>query len=126
MTIEQIVIIFQVVFPVLVAVVAVAYRFVVSKLPASQRAQATDIINHTVQAVEQTQSAVPGPNRKVQAEALINSLLKTAGVKVSPELVDVLIESAVFAVNKAVPTADKNATLSLPVVKGTFGGSMPV
>lgn len=123
MTIEQIVIVFQLVFPVLVAGVAVAYRFVISKLPASQRAQATEIVNHAVQAIEQTQASVPGPNRKVQAEALINGLLKSAGVKASPELVDVLIESAVFAVNKAV---DKNATLQMPVVKSTFGGAMPV
>lgn len=96
----EVTLIAQFVFPAVVAGVIAAYRWIVSKLPANQQATVERVVNQVVAATEQAQSLVPSQVKKQYATNMVNLLLKRLGVKASPEQVDTLIESAVYALNQ--------------------------
>ncbi|GHO55536.1 phage holin [Ktedonobacter robiniae] len=110
----QIALITQFGFPLVVAIVAYVYKLLVAKLPEAQRTKVEAIVNQAVVAVEQAQALVPGQVKKDYATNLINSLLKSAGVKATPAQIDTLIEAAVYQMNQGKPST---ATAVLPAVK---------
>lgn len=106
MTQEQLFQLFLVVLPFLLAVVVVpAARWLISKLPSEKQALATKLVHQAVTAVEQlaikATSSLSSDQKKALAKELADTLLKSAGIKLSDDVVSTLIESAVFLLNQA-------------------------
>ena len=68
-------------------------------LEATKWAWAVDIINEVVRAVEQTVIEKHGDEKKAVAHQLIWKAFKEAGISMSEQQVDALIEAAVHAMN---------------------------
>jgi len=98
-----------------VGTVVFLYKLALGTLPEAKRTQVEKVVGQVVSAVEQAQALVPSQVKKDYATNMVNTLLAKAGVKASPELVDTLIESAVFALNQQKTSSSKTAVI--PVVK---------
>ncbi|GHO45201.1 phage holin, LLH family [Ktedonospora formicarum] len=113
----ELTLIVQCVFPFITSLIlplgAWFYHWLLSKLPANQQSVVEANVEKAVKAVEQAQSLVPGAVKKEYATNLTNALLKTAGVKATPEQVDTLIEAAVYQFNVNRP---KQVTAAIPAV----------
>jgi LL-H family phage holin len=72
---------------------------VMKALEATKWAWAVDIINEVVKAVEQTVIEKHGEEKKAVAHQLIWKAFKEAGISMSEQQVDALIEAAVHAMN---------------------------
>lgn len=104
---------FPVVFPIVEGLVQSLIRYIESRMSPAQVAQATILIGHAVTAVEQMYADLPGGNKKVQAEALISTLLKEAKINVSPATIDTLLEAAVHSLTV---TGMTTSTKLVPIV----------
>jgi hypothetical protein len=111
----QIISLASLLFPMLVSLCAYLYKRLVPPSRQAQLDHAKSLARTVAQGVEQTCSALTGPNKKAEAVRLINLLLKEAGITASPTLVDALIEQAVYAINANLP--DPQVTQSVPVVR---------
>lgn len=69
-------------------------------LEATKWAWAANIISEVVRAVEQTVIEKHGEEKKAVAKRLINRAMKEAGIYLSDEQIDTLIEAAVQALNE--------------------------
>jgi LL-H family phage holin len=99
--------------PVLSIVVPFLYQLLLSKLPAKQRDELSQLVQAGVQMAEQAGSGQTGAQKKQMAVDAINQAAKAAGVKVDPVLVNMLIEAAVYMMNQNQPPAS-------PPVGGAF------
>lgn len=107
----DILIAFQILFPFIISIAVYLTNVLISKLPAPQQAKLRVIVGDAVAAVEQLDQAVPGPNKKAEAQRLVSALMQHAGINASQPVVDTLIESAVYTLNQ------QHATVKLPAVQ---------
>lgn len=73
---------------------------VIKRIEATKWAWAADIVNEVVRAVEQTVIEKHGDEKKAIAHRLILKAMKEAGIYLSDEQIDTLIESAVQTLNE--------------------------
>jgi len=111
----QIISLASILFPVLASLGAYLYKRFVPPSRQVQLDHAKSLARTVAQGVEQTCSALTGPNKKAEAVRLIGVLLKEAGITASPTLVDALIEQAVYAINANL--TDPQVTQPVPVLK---------
>ncbi|MEW6769980.1 MAG: phage holin [Bacillota bacterium] len=84
-----------------VAVLAVTYVYLNARFKRSRFLTILNIAEKAVQAVEQQYRAKTGEEKKAIAFAMIQEILLELGYKDIPvELIDMAIETAVFAINK--------------------------
>jgi LL-H family phage holin len=75
------------------------YAQTLKQMEATKWAWAVDIINEVVKAVEQTVLEKHGDEKKAVAHQLIWKAFKEAGISMSEQQVDALIEAAVHSLN---------------------------
>lgn len=110
---------FPVVFPILVAMIAVVGKFFWNRLPENMHQVILGVATTAVTAVEQLYGNDPGHAKKAAAESMIVDMLAAMHVKVAPALIDAAIESAVYALKQnGVTTPATPATLSQPAIEG--------
>ena len=85
-------------------------------VPASEQDRVKAIVRSVVMAVEQTCVMMAGPDKKGEAVRLISGLLAEHGLKVSPAMLDTLIEQAVYVVNQGQDPSHATQ-MSIPVVQ---------
>jgi LL-H family phage holin len=73
----------------------------IARLPANARPLVQEIVASGVHFVEQAFSELKGADKKVQAEEVIQRMLKDHKLSASPDEISVLIEEAVFLMNGA-------------------------
>lgn len=100
--------------PLIVQKVLSMEKSIASVVPAAESDKIKSIVRSAVSAVEQTCSAMQGPDKKSEAVRLIGTLLNEHGMKVSPTMLDTLIEQAVLLINQG---QDPQMTQQVPVVK---------
>src|SRR5260221_14450391 len=86
--------------PPLVAASVFAGKLLLEKLPERQRGEVASLISVCVQAVEQANPNLSGPEKKAAAVKMIGEVLASAHIKASPQLVDMFIEYAVGVMNE--------------------------
>lgn len=95
--------------PLLIAASAWLYRFFVSKLPVNQQNTLNGIVSTVVSSVEQQSNAglISPDARKAQAVALVQAIATRFGGAryASPEVLNALIEAAVFEMNQSKTSA---------------------
>jgi hypothetical protein len=107
------------VVPPIAALLFVAARSMIEKLPAQQRALVAGIVQSSVAAIEQTATSTSnGPAKKQLAVELIGKQLAAFHINVAPAVVESLLEEAVMAINAAKGAATV-ATTSIPVSSNT-------
>lgn len=112
----QILALAPIVFPMVVSLCVYLYNRFVPPSKQAQLAHASSVVGVVVNGVEQACVAMNGPDKKAEATRLINQLLAESKLKVSPTLVDSLIEDAVYAINQKQGNA-LASTQVVPVVK---------
>lgn len=94
---EQIVALVVALMPLITMLAGVGYRYLISRLPESQRATTERIVASAVRSVEQfAADQLTGPEKRARALELIHSLLPNA----DPQLVEMLLEEAVYLLPK--------------------------
>ena len=83
----------------LIPLIKEQYAKTIKQMEATKWAWAVDIINEVVRAVEQTVIEKHGDEKKAVAHQLIWKAFKEAGISMSEQQVDALIEAAVHAMN---------------------------
>ena len=83
----------------LIPLIKEQYAQTIKQMEASKWAWAVDIINEVVRAVEQTVIEKHGEEKKAVAHQLIWKAFKEAGISMSEQQVDALIEAAVHSLN---------------------------
>lgn len=105
-----------IIFPLIISLCVYLYQRFVPPSKQAQLAHASSIVGVVVNGVEQACAVMEGPDKKAEAIRIINQLLVEARLKVSPVLVDSLIEDAVYAINQRQGNA-LASTQPRPVVK---------
>lgn len=88
--------------PPLIGAVAVLVRAAYEKMPSSKQALAQQVVGAVVAGVQQ-QATANGAIKKQMAVETASSILDSYGVKVSPALINTLVESTVYSI-KSVET----------------------
>jgi hypothetical protein len=109
----QIITLASILFPFIVSACAYLYKRFVPPSEAAKLEHAKSVVRTVVMGVEQTCSAMQGPDKKEEATRLITQLLNEVNIKPSPVLVSTLIEQAVYAINQG---QDPQATQAVPSV----------
>jgi hypothetical protein len=89
---------------VLIAIGIIAVQMYIAQLPAAQQAKFTkaeNAIAKIVSAVEQAQPQATGLTKKSIATNLAEDALKFLGIDIPATIIEMLIESAVFAINES-------------------------
>jgi hypothetical protein len=105
----------SILFPILVSIGQSLVKYVESRLPAAQRAQVESAVNTVVRSVEQAAPLLNGAEKRNQALSMLSVLLKQMHISASPELLSVLIEAAVHAMNQGAGSATVQAPKISPV-----------
>lgn len=107
MTFQDYLILFQTILPVILSFAVLGYHATMTRLPQNVHDTLIKIVQTAVQAVEQTDTLLPGSIKKQEALKLVSVLLNNAGLKgIDVDAIDAMIESAVFALNKNKETTD--------------------
>jgi hypothetical protein len=102
--------------PVLIALIVYLYRMVEGHLPANQRAALDKLASQAVQFVEQTGSSLTSDQKKLLASKSLVDLLEEFKLPVpSAQVIDVVIEGAVYLLNQVSQTTP--TLMRIPVVK---------
>lgn len=88
-------------YPFLFALAAVLFHRLVAKLPHNQQAMLSQIVQVTVNAVEQMGAGKTGLEKKQMALKMISDILQNLHITVSPALINALVESAVYGMNQS-------------------------
>ena len=102
--------------PLMAALAGLAYRLLLEHLPAAKRDALRALVGDIVTAVEQANANMAGPQKKQLAEQLLDELARARHLPLAPTQRDVLIESAVGALNLAQQSA-RMATASAAVMQ---------
>lgn len=73
-------------------------------VPSNELQKAEDIAQQVVYTIEQTMINVSGETKKAKAMELAKEMLSELGIQVSDEILDTLIEAAVFIMNNTILT----------------------
>lgn len=76
--------------------------YIKAKIAADKYSELIDTIERAVRAAEQTIGAGNGPVKKDEVMAFILEYVSKEGIKVTQDVIDQLIEAAVFSMNKGV------------------------
>ena len=97
------------IYPFLFALAAALFQWLITKLPKNRQTEVNQVVQTVVQGVEQCGAGKTGAEKKQMAVSMINTILNSLHVAVSPTLVDALIEAAVYGLNQ-------NQGISLPTI----------
>lgn len=90
-------------YPFLFALAAVLFKWLVTQLPKNRQTEITQVVHMVVQGVEQLGAGKAGPEKKQMAVGMVNTILNSLHIPVSPALVDAMIEAAVYGINQSQP-----------------------
>src|SRR5436309_2241787 len=94
-------IILSIILPPLISLCVVWYKKMVQQLPQQKRDLTQQIVGTVVHAVEQQlDDTAKKPEKKQEAMLLIRKILASLHIDVPDELIDTMIEAAVYAMNQ--------------------------
>ncbi|GHO44505.1 phage holin [Ktedonospora formicarum] len=105
LTDAEIQLIAAIVVPFVISAAGALFKLLIEKLPSAQRANAEKLVEVAVKQVEQQCKGLEGPEKRAEAVALLQTLLKAAHINVPSSIVESLIEAVVFEINKDKPQA---------------------
>jgi len=123
MTEAQIVALIVDFLPVLVALAAAIYRYYGHRSPQAKQQLVSDLANTVVPAIEQACSDMSGEHKKLTAYQNMTGILKSLHVGVSPALVNLAIESAVYSLNAASGPATDPVLPDVPATPAASTGA---
>jgi hypothetical protein len=113
-------------YPFLFALAAALFKWLITKLPKDRQAEVNQVVQTVVQGVEQFGAGLPGPQKKQKAVDMIDTILNSMNITVSPALTNAMIEAAVYTINQSQSptptvtvnqaTADQSQSITLPTV----------
>ncbi len=86
--------------PAIVGYLVILCKYILARLPENQHAIVTQVAQSVVNAVEQVYGPAAGTDKKTIAENRILDILKAMHITISPTLIDVAIEAAVYALKQ--------------------------
>jgi hypothetical protein len=92
----QTLLIVSTVAPIAVSLAGVLFKFLVGLLPQDKQYEIENQIGNVVRAVEQSMPGATPEAKKAKAIELANAVLKASKLPIDPQVIDVLIEEAVF------------------------------
>ena len=81
------------------------------KLPSAVHATVVEIVGTVVRYIEQVHPELAGADKKVQALSVIQDMLASKHLSVTPQELDVLLEESVFLMNQSKPVSFSPAPL---------------
>lgn len=119
LTSEQAILLISTLGPTVLGIVgtlgALAFKALLPKLPSAVRAKVQELANDVVAEVEAKSAGLSGTDKKVKATYRLKAILDGLGIHLSDEVISACIESAVAALNAALPPAPvPSVTLATP------------
>jgi len=86
--------------PIIIALCAAGYQYMLAGLPERKRTLVAIIVNDVVKGVEQAYGVLEGTTKKNEAVRLTTVILKDLRISVNPDMVSSLIEAAIYSIHQ--------------------------